>query len=89
MAINDPQHTEYSNIALKTKMGVIDICNHKNNVPSSLTNDVLFVLAWVAWLHGWGASVGGIGGVLAWVTCWCGWRASVGGLSGVLVWVAC
>ena len=38
----------------------------------SLRNDVLFVLAWVAWvacLRGWRASMGDVGGVLAWVAC--------------------
>ena len=50
---------------------------------------MLFVLAWVACLRGWRASVGGVGGVLAWMTwvaCLRGCRASVGG---VLTWLAC
>ena len=39
------------------------------------------VVAWVACLRGWCASVGGVGGALAWmawVACLHGWRASVG-----------
>ena len=47
---------------------------------------MLYVLAWVACLRGWRASVGGVGGVLAWVVCLRGWRASEGS---VLDWVAC
>ena len=49
---------------------------------------MLYVLAWVACLHGWRASMGGVGGVLvwvAWVVCLRGWHASVGGMGGVLV----
>ena len=46
----------------------------------SLRNGVLYVLAWVACLRGWRASVRGVGGVLAWVTCQRGWCACVGGV---------
>ena len=62
-----------------------------------LINDLLFMLAWVAWvvcLRGWHASLRGVGGMLpwvAWVVClhgWCGWLANVGYVVGVLVWVS-
>ena len=50
---------------------------------------VLEWVAWVAYLPGWCASMGGVGGVLEWVACksgWRGWRARVG--TG-LAWVVC
>ena len=44
--------------------------NFKSHMKEiSLRNGVLFVLAWVACLRGWCASVGGVGGVLVWVAC--------------------
>ena len=52
----------------------------------SLRNGVLYVLAWVACLREWCASMGGMGGMLAWVmwvACLCGWHASV------LAWMTC
>ena len=61
----------------------------KHSQTLSLRNDALFVLAWAAWveyLRGWSASVGGVGGVLVWQ------RASVGDVGWVLArvaWVAC
>ena len=70
----------------------------KHHSHASSWNDVLFVLAWVAWvgcLREWRTSVCGVAGVLAWVACSRGrrgWRAcmcSVGWIGGVLVWMAC
>ena len=69
----------------------------QGEVYTSLRNGVLFVLAWVACLRGWCASVGDVGGVLAWmvcVACLHAWHATVGGVGGVgdvdgmLAWVA-
>ena len=36
------------------------------------------VLTWVACLHRWHPSMGGVGGMLTWVACLRGWRANVG-----------
>ena len=60
----------------------------------NLRNSVLFVLAWLACLRAWRASVGGVGsvgGVLAWVACQRGlrgWRTSVGEVPAWVMWVA-
>ena len=53
----------------------------------SLSNGVLFVLAWVAWvacLRGWHAGVGGMLAWVAWVVRLHGWRTSMGGMGGML-----
>ena len=51
---------------------------------------MLFVLAWLACLHGWRSSVGGVGGVFAWVAWVAGrheWRACVGSVLACVAWV--
>ena len=47
---------------------------------------------WVACLHGWRASVGGVGGVLAWVAwmgCLHGWLARMDDVPVRVMWVVC
>ena len=50
--------------------------------------DVGGVLAWVACLHEWRASVGGMFAWVAWVAYLRGCCASMGGVGSVLLWVA-
>ena len=42
---------------------------HYNGDERTLRNSMLLVLAWVAYLRGWRASVGNMGGMLALVAC--------------------
>ena len=52
MVISDPRHTECSNLTeARSKMGVIYICNHENNVPSQSPPKCLCGNSWT-WAYG-------------------------------------